>query len=88
MGKGSIQEAGVQMGIEGLAILMSGKRGCNRLDRENAVGKGTVVGICRPCGCREQVGLVAADRPAVAVGVGSVQKSWFQFSWGGFETSD
>lgn len=36
-----------------------------------------MVGICRRSGWREQIGLAAADRPAVAVGMSSVQKASF-----------
>lgn len=50
-GRGSIQEAGVKMVIAGLIIEISKKR--EPLDGENAMGHGTVVGMCRRSGCRE-----------------------------------
>lgn len=40
-------------------------------------GQRTAVGICRRSGCRDQIGLAAADRPAVAVAGSSVQKASF-----------
>lgn len=36
--------------------------------------KARCLGVCRRSGCREEIGLAAADKPAVAVGVSSVQK--------------
>lgn len=48
------------------------KRKSESLDRENAVGRGTVLGMCRRSERREQIGSAAADRPPVAVGVSDV----------------
>ena len=36
------------------------------------MGRDTVLGMCRRSECREQIGVAAADRPAVAVGVSDV----------------